>query len=230
MAYPSVDKLICVSKNLGESVKRHFGKDYIVIHNLFNIELLKPVIKRTNNIEFTISAVGSLIPRKGFDILIKAIAASSLRSKPVKVNIYGRGPSHEDLQQLIQSSGLSDKINLCGQKSKAELYEELRKSDLFVLSSRLENFSVAMIEATGNGLPAIATLCGGIEEYPVPGVDKIKTDDIEEMKNALEKAYLNKDNIDREQIQKETIKYFSPKAIIAQVEKVYEDALKEKGI
>lgn len=227
-AYPAVDKLICVSKKLAENVKHNFDKNSVVIHNLFNTDLLKPAINETNNEHFVISCVGSLIPRKGFDILIKAFAKSKMTKENVIINIYGRGEAKAELEALIKEKGLLNKVNLCGQKSKSELYEALRHSDLFVLSSRLENFSVAMIEATGNGLPAVATLCGGIEEYPVSGVIKIPVEDVDAMKNAIEIAYDRRNEVDRIAIQKETIEKFSPEAIIAQIEKVYEEALKEK--
>ena len=227
-SYPEVDKLISVSQNLADCIKRGFGKDSVVIHNLFNTSLLKPAIKKTGNEQYTISAVGSLIERKGFDVLIKAFAKSKLSNKGAVVNIYGSGPARKDLEDLIEANGLKGKVCLCGQKSKEDLYEALRHSDLFVLSSRLENFSVAVIEATGNGLPAVATLCGGIEEYPVDSVIKIPTDDVDAMKEALEKAYREQESVDREAIQRQTIENFSPEAIISQVEKVYEEVLKEK--
>ena len=227
-SYPEVDRLICVSNNLKECVRGHFGKDSVVIHNLFNTSLLRLALKKTNNKNYTIAAVGSLIERKGFDILIKAIADSDLSDKNIRVNIFGKGPEENVLHEMIQSYGLEDKIILCGQKSKAELYEELRNSDLFVLSSRLENFSVAMIEATGNGLPAVATLCGGIEEYPIQSVIKIPTDDVAAMKKAIETSYKERSTIDRSAIQQQTIDNFSPEAIIKQVEEVYKDVLKEK--
>ena len=227
-AYPKVDQLICVSENLADCVKRNFGKESVVIHNLFNTSLLKPALGKTGNKSYVISAVGSLIDRKGFDILIKAFADSKLSQEDVTVNIYGKGPSQKVLEELIAQHGLQGKVNLCGQKTKDEIYEALRHSDLFVLSSRLENFSVAMIEATGNGLPSVATLCGGIKEYPVRDVIKIPTDDVEAMKNALETAYHRKDNVDRIAIQNETIENFSPQAIVARMEKVYDDTLTRK--
>ncbi|MBD5385811.1 glycosyltransferase family 4 protein [bacterium] len=227
-SYPAVDKLICVSKNLRECVRKNFGKDSVVIHNLFNTSLLQPALPKTNNKLYTIAAVGSLIERKGFDLLIQAIAASDLSDKNIRVNIYGTGPQYGYLHKMIQKNALEDKIILCGQKSKAELYQELRRSDLFVLSSRLENFSVAIIEATGNGLPAVATLCGGIEEYPIRNVIKIPTNDVNALKVAIETAYKERNMIDRIAIQQQTIYYYSPKSIIKQIEDVYRSVLIEK--
>lgn len=227
-AYPKVDQLICVSKYLANCVKHKFGKESVVVHNLFNTDLLRPALPKTNNSTYTITAVGSLIHRKGFDILIKAFAESKLSDANVVINIYGKGEAREELEKLIAELHLEGKVNLCGQKNKAELYDALHHSDLFVFSSRQENFSVAVIEATGNGVPIVATQCGIIEEFTFRDLIKIPTDNVPAMKEALEKAYDNRKNIDRLAIQKETIENFSPEAIVKQIEKVYDKLLSEK--
>lgn len=227
-SYPEVDRLICVSKELAVCVKNHFGKDSIVVHNLFNTSSLKPAITKTENDSYTITAVGSLIPRKGFDILIKAFAKSALTDKNVVVNIYGKGASKNELEELIVKSDLVGKVNLCGQKNKDSVYEALRNSNLFVLSSRQETFSVAIIEATGNGVPAVATLCGIVNEFDFHDVIKVPTDNVDAMKDALEKAFEKRESVDRKAIQQQTIDNFSPEAIIKKVEEVYKDVLKEK--
>lgn len=220
-AYPKVDKLICVSENLRKYVLRHFGKDSCVIHNLIDTSQLKPACKHTSNPKFTIAGVGSLIPRKGFDILIDAISRTVIDKDKIAVNIYGDGPAYSELQNKIIEKGLQNTIHLCGRKCKSEIYEALHNTDLFVLSSLLENFSVAVIEATGNGVPAVATLCGGVEEYPVKEVIKIPINDAVAMAKAIETAYHQKDTVNRESIQTQTLKYFSPQEIIRQVEIVY---------
>lgn len=226
--YLNLDKLISVSKDLGKSIYKHFGKKSTVIHNLIDVTNLLPALKKTDNKDFTIICVGSLIFRKGFDIMIKSFAKSSLINKNVVVKIFGGGKEFGNLNSLINKFNLENKIILCGQKRKSEIYKELHKSDLFVLSSRLENFSVAIIEATANGVPAIGTLCGGIEEYPIKDVVKIPIDDIDAMSSALEYCYSRKDTVDRESIQKETLHYFSPDAIASQLETVYMDLLESK--
>lgn len=225
-AYPMVDSLICVSKGLADSVKRNFGKESVVIHNLFNTDILKPALKETGNKHYTIVAVGSLIERKGFDILIKAIVNSSLAKKNIEVNIYGKGPLREELQKIIDQEGLQNKVFLRGQKNRDEIYEALRYADLFILSSRQETFSVAIIEATGNGTPAVATECGIVNEFDFKDVIKIPTDDIEAMKIGIEKAYNERHNADRISLQQQTIENFSPKAIVNQLEKIYKKVLK----
>ena len=223
--YPKVDALISVSKNLQEKIYEYSGVKSQIIHNLFELENLRPALKETNNNRFTIIAVGSLIKRKGFDLLLNAIAISNLKDKNIIVKIFGKGKEYKNLSEQIKCLGLSNKVSLMGQKDKKFLYEELHKADLFVLPSRLENFSVALIEATANGVPAIATLCGGVEEYPIPFVTKIPVEDIMALKEALENSYMNKTKVDRLSIQGATLDNFSPEIIVDKIEKIYQRIL-----
>lgn len=219
--YPKADAIIAVSENLRKRIKELSGCDSVVIHNLLDVSNLQPALEKTDNDKFTIVGLGSLIKRKGFDVLIEAFSQSCLKDKDVVVKILGMGEEKENLQNLINSKGLAGQILLCGQKAKPEVYAELHNADLFVLSSRLENFSVAVIEATANGLPAIATLCGGVEEYPVKEVTKIPVDDVEALKKALEDMYAKRGTFDRKSIQQQTLDNFAPEVIVRKMEDIY---------
>lgn len=220
-SYHKVDTLISVSKQLGDTILEHFNKESLVIHNLINVANLTPALASTGNQAYTIVAVGSLIKIKGFDILLKAFAQSDLRDKKVIIKFFGKGEELNRLKHIAVENNIAEKIIFCGQKSKQEVYEELHKADLYVLSSRCENFSVALIEATANGLPAVATLCGGVEEYPIRNVVKVPVEDIDAMAKALEDSYTQRDRIDRKAIQEETLAYFAPDVIAEQLECVY---------
>lgn len=220
-AYGNTDLLISVSKHLGESIKQHFGKDFVVVHNLLDPTHLLPALEKTSNKQFTILSVGSLLPIKGYDILIKALADSNLNSLPIVVKIIGGGPEKSHLEALIRSYKLNDKIVLMGQRSKKQVFDELHSADLYVLSSRSENFPVALIEATANGVPAIGTLCGGVDEYPVSNVMKIPVENVDAMVKAILESYKRQGNIDRKELQKETLRYFAPEVIAKKLENIY---------
>lgn len=225
--YKYLDRLISVSDHLGKSIKEHFNVDYSVVHNLIDTSLLQPALDKTNNSAFTIVAVGSLLKVKGFDILIKAFAKSKARHSNAILKIIGSGNEYNNLKQTIESLELKNKVFLCGQKPKPEVYNELRNADLFILSSRSENFSVALIEATANGSPAIGTLCGGVQEYPVSNVTKVPVEDIDALASAIDKSIDNQNTVDRRQLQLETLSLFSPEAIASQLEKIYIDTINQ---
>ena len=75
-AYQLVDRLLAVSPSLQERIKKHFGKESAVVYDMVDQYFLDiPLAKRpSRNEPFRFVSCGSLIPRKGFDVLIKAFA------------------------------------------------------------------------------------------------------------------------------------------------------------
>lgn len=115
-------------------------------------------------------AVGRLVPQKGFDMLIPAFGATAEEHPEWKLRIFGTGPSKEKLQKRIDEGGFGDRIKLMGRSNR--IHEELAKSSVYVLSSRIEGLPMAMIEAMGHALPIVAFDCPtGPADVLTPGKD-----------------------------------------------------------
>lgn len=225
--YKAIDQLITVSNSLKQKVLQNFRTDSKVIHNLIDTSYLLPIKKQKNDSYFSIVLVGSLIPLKGFDYFIKSFKKSKLSQSNVKVEIIGRGSEYERLKTLIDSENLQDKVHLVGQKNKKEVFNYLHNADIFVLPSRTENFSVSVLEALANGLPVIATICGGIREC----IDDsngllVEVDNEVQMINALEKMYDTYEKYDRESIRQNCLSLYSPASIAKKLTGVYNEVLK----
>ncbi|MEV0387520.1 glycosyltransferase family 4 protein [Nonomuraea sp. NPDC050643] len=102
-------------------------------------------------------AVGRLVPQKGFDMLIPAFAAIAAEHPEWRLRIFGTGPSKERLQARIDESGMGGRIRLMGRSNR--IHDELAKSSVYALSSRIEGLPMAMIEAMGHALPIVAFDC-----------------------------------------------------------------------
>ena len=91
-----------------------------------------------------------LHPKKGIDILIEALAALQ---HPVQLLIAGEGEKtfKEQLNQQINTLGLSHCCHLIGFIDGVEKEQMLQGADLFVLSSHSENFGIAVLEAMASG-------------------------------------------------------------------------------
>jgi glycosyltransferase involved in cell wall biosynthesis len=113
-------------------------------------------------------AVGRLAHQKGFDILIEAVPALIEKHPHLTVNICGGGILMADLQSQISNLGLSDHVKLLGNWS--NVAPLLAIADIFVLSSRFEGLSRAMLEAMAAGVPVVATRVQGVEEVITDGV------------------------------------------------------------
>lgn len=98
--------------------------------------------------------VGSLIERKGVDLLIRAYA--NLKSN-CKLIIAGEGPLKKELIDLVYSLKLEDKIEFVGYKQRAELVELYSDSKLFVLPTREDCYGLVILEAMCASLPVVAS-------------------------------------------------------------------------
>ena len=113
-------------------------------------------------------SVGRLVPYKGFDVLINA--ASHLPDDAAVV-IVGEGPCRLQLQQLIESLGLSNKVMLAGHVDAQGLAAFFEHATVFALASNLnsEAFGVVLVEAFAHALPVVAC---DIEGSGVPWVNQ----------------------------------------------------------
>ncbi len=140
-------------------------------------------------------AVGSLVPRKGYDVLVAAL--SMLKELPWTMTIAGdrtRDTSTaQQLEQQIASSGLSDRIHLAGAVSDEALAGLYSRADVFVLASRFEGYGMALADATAYGLPVVATNAGAIPEaVPAEASILVPPDDASALANALRRVISEK--------------------------------------
>lgn len=101
-----------------------------------------------------IVSCGSLVKNKNFDDVIAAAKIVFDLVKDWSWHIYGDGPELRHLQQLIEESGLSDKVYLHGYEiDKDIIYKD---KGLFVLTSDFEGFGMVLVEALSYSIPVIA--------------------------------------------------------------------------
>jgi GalNAc-alpha-(1->4)-GalNAc-alpha-(1->3)-diNAcBac-PP-undecaprenol alpha-1,4-N-acetyl-D-galactosaminyltransferase len=102
-------------------------------------------------------AIGKLIPQKGFDLAIRAFAQVCDTHPEWTLTICGEGDMRGELEDLCRQLRLEDRVYLPGVVKNIDA--QLRKADVFVLSSRFEGFPVTLCEAMACGVPVIATDC-----------------------------------------------------------------------
>lgn len=110
--------------------------------------------------------LGRLVPVKGIEILIEAIALVARGS--VHLGLYGAGdpPYIDTLKALVLSLGLTDQITFHGYVSGAAKTEAFSSSDLLVLSSFSENFGMVVAESLAHGVPVVVS-----RDVPWAGVE-----------------------------------------------------------
>lgn len=224
-AYKNADCLITVSSLLSEMIQYHFNIKSVVVHNIVDVNNFKYIETKKRDL-FTFVSVGGLIQRKGFDILINAFSRANFKVN-VELKIIGNGPEYNSLQKQINSLGLSDQVKLLGFLNRNEISNIMQKSEVFVLSSRVETFGVVYIEAMAAGLPVIATKCGGPEDFVNEGNGLlVPVDDVDSLANALKVMYDTIDQYDKKNISNECKNIFSPTSISSQLTDIYHNIIK----
>lgn len=140
-------------------------------------------IKKTPN---RIIAVGRLHTQKGFDLLIQAFSIIASKIPDWYIDIYGHGTDFDILNKLIHEKGLDMRISLKGETD--SIYDEYKKSQFFVLSSRYEGFGLVLVEAMSCGIPCVSFRCEyGPEDIITDGINGIlvKDGDVNDLANKI---------------------------------------------
>jgi glycosyltransferase involved in cell wall biosynthesis len=114
----------------------------------------------------TLLAVGAIVPRKGYDVLVEALA--QLKDRRWHLVIVGDPTRSPDtatrLSEVIERHGLGARIELTGPVTQAHLAQFYSAADLFVLPSRFEGYGMAYTEAIAHGVPVVGTNVGAIPD------------------------------------------------------------------
>jgi glycosyltransferase involved in cell wall biosynthesis len=119
--------------------------------------------------ELAIATVGAVMPRKGHEVVLEAWLGLAKRFPTAHLLLIGpRADRHDPklqgfrrrLEDLVASSGASDRIHFVGMAHDVEAY--LRAADVFVLASQREGLPNSMLEAMATGLPCVTTPFIGI--------------------------------------------------------------------
>ena len=146
------DGVICVS----EAVRAHLikylpSKNVTVIYNGIN----SPKIFNNSHERTKFLFVGRLTGIKGLDIAIKALAG--LENYKWTLDIIGDGSKREELESLVKSLNLNQRIIFHGAKSKSDVILFMAKSSCLLFPSFSEGMGLSVLEAASMKLPVIAS-------------------------------------------------------------------------
>ena len=136
--------------------------------------------------------VGSLIHRKGFDVVIKAMAEIESKEKLFHFYILGsegpEGDYRSELKKLVREKELENFVHFVGAVPNETLVDWYNASDVFCLSSRGEGSPNVLTEALACGCPSVSTMVGSapdiIESENDLGI-LVDVDDSYDIGNAL---------------------------------------------
>lgn len=138
--------------------------------------------------------VGRLVPKKGFDDLIRACAILKEKKMDFRCEIAGSGPEEKALREQVKSAGLAKEVHITGKPVlQEELPDLLRRSRASVLpcvkdnEGDMDGLPQVLIESMACGVPVISTVLVGIPDLVRNGLDGIlvPTRNVEELAKAM---------------------------------------------
>jgi glycosyltransferase involved in cell wall biosynthesis len=134
--------------------------------------------------------VASLIPRKGHEVLIEALAR--LKERRWHLTCVGSvdrdPPTTRRVREGLARYGLAARVTLTGDLHQPELDREYDQADVFVLPTFHEGYGMVVAEALARGLPVVSTPTGGISELVAPDAGVLlSSGDVEGLADALAK-------------------------------------------
>jgi glycosyltransferase involved in cell wall biosynthesis len=149
--------VIVTSAATGELVIKEFGVPPALLTVAPPGVARRPRAKRAGSPPHLL-AVGSLVPRKGYDLLIQALAR--LRDRNWRCSIVGaldRDPAAvEAIRAEIDAAGLSHRVTLTGALQQEALDQAYAEADVFVHAAYFEGYGMAVADALAAGLPVVA--------------------------------------------------------------------------
>lgn len=154
------NKFVLVNQDMAGQFSKHYAfvpaKKVNVILNGIDVESvrsqgLSSMLPKKEGL-FTFGSVGRLIERKNFAGLINAFACLDKINGASRLLIIGHGPQKQDLQELIFSLRLEDKVKIISDNSAYKYYPLM---DVYISLSYEEGLSIAMLEAMAFSLPLI---------------------------------------------------------------------------
>ncbi|ATE53038.1 glycosyltransferase family 4 protein [Actinosynnema pretiosum] len=121
--------------------------------------------------------VSRLVPRKGQDVLVRALPEIRRRVPGAALLLVGGGPHRGALERLARESGVADDVVLTGSVPWSELPAHYNAGDVFAMPCRtrgrgldVEGLGIVYLEASATGLPVVAGRSGGAPETVRDGV------------------------------------------------------------
>jgi glycosyltransferase involved in cell wall biosynthesis len=170
LAKPFLKKFVAISRKCSAVIQNILGvdtKDIELIYNGIDIKKFQQKVRTIDPIVRNIIVIGRLDVQKDHHTLLKAYAILVKKMKEnglqiPRLNIAGKGILLNELLKLSKEMNIDEYTDFLGVRN--DISELLYKNDLWVMSSKWEGLSIALLEAMASGIPIIATNVGSNDE------------------------------------------------------------------
>lgn len=172
VAIRHADCVVCVAWSMHAALSRLYPQYSARLEVVLNgvsevfLRVALPAVREGGMVELL--AVGSLIRRKGYDLLLTALAR--IESRSWRLVLIGEGPERESLMELARRLGVDVAVRFLGSISPEDMPCQYAKCDLVVFPSRSEGRPNVVLEAMAAARPVVA--------FSIPGVTDLVTSEV----------------------------------------------------
>lgn len=183
------DHIICVSDLTRRTVIEKYHQNPMKVTTVHNaVEPLSPDILALNPTKLAkdkvVTFLGRITMQKGPEYFVEAAAAVLKKSKNIRFVMAGSGDMMEQMIYLAAQRGISDRFHFTGFLKGKQVYEMLKRSDVYIMPSVSEPFGISPLEAMQCGIPTIISKQSGCAEILNKAV-KVDYWNIEAMADAI---------------------------------------------
>ncbi len=158
-AFSDAELLIPVSSLLVSRLTELSGhkSPVIPVSNIVDTDFFQPLLSRPATDHFTFFTANSFDDAKAYDILLEAFDQVCTQHSNVNLVIAGGGFQNSAFRAMLKNCKAANKITFTGFLDKTAIRQNLWSAHAFVLASRVESQSIAVLEAMSTGLPVVCT-------------------------------------------------------------------------
>jgi glycosyltransferase involved in cell wall biosynthesis len=163
--FPRLARLVATSRDTAKRLSTEFGADPARIGIVEPGTDPAPRSPGSGGPGCAILSVGSLIPRKGHEVLLRTLGTLPDLDWTLTIAGGARDPVHANgLAALAQELGIAQRVTFAGEVTEGALEALWQRSDVFALATFWEGYGMAAAEALARGLPVAITAGGAIAD------------------------------------------------------------------
>ncbi len=160
------DQVVTLSNAMKQRLEAEGIQPVEVIHNGIGERPIRPPLSQPPTIAFA----GRLVPEKGIDVLLQAVARIAPRVPGLRLLIAGDGPERERLGARVRELGLGDTVTMLGHLPSQEMEARFEAAWVQAIPSRWEEpFGNVATEAMMRGTAVVSSAVGGLAEIVADG-------------------------------------------------------------
>ncbi len=197
-----------------------------VLPNPIDTDLFRPNTHPKIEDSFRIVTAGDMGPRKGTDLLFKALHFL-LPKLPWSLTVFGETSNRKIYSRWLDDPEFSSRVSLPGRVTQEELVKAYSSSNLYVVCSRIETANVSMLQAMACGVPVVTTRCDAPESLIEDSVGlSVERDNSKSLAQGILEVATNRRRYDPKKLRKFVEERYSKQVVAGMVLDAYRKAIR----